>query len=72
MGIKIRYKNGNLTTKGLQLGYIQVSPYYPTTHLFLELSYDKFLVKGITESGKKFLKSFDKLKDAQSCLLKTK
>ena len=69
---KIRHKNGNLTTKGLQLGYIQVSPFWPTTHLYLSIDYDKFVVKGWNEKGKGVHRSFDKLKVAIKFLGETK
>ena len=70
--VKIRYKNGNLTTKGLQLGYIQVSPFWPTTHLYLSMDYDRFVIKGWNEKGKGVHKSFDKLVSARKYLGVTK
>jgi hypothetical protein len=69
---KLKYKNGNLTTTGLRRGYIQVSPFYPNTRLYLTYDYDHFIVKGYNERGKAIVKSFLALKDARKFLFETK
>lgn len=65
---KIKYKNGNVTATALRRGYIQVSPFFPKTHLYLTYEYDMYVIKGYNKHNKGVNKSFHILKDARAYL----
>jgi hypothetical protein len=69
---KIYNKNGDITKYGISRGYIQVSPFYPKTHLYLSSTEDAiYTVSGTNESGRTIHKTFIDLKVAREYLKST-
>lgn len=62
---------GEVTIHGLMRGYIQASPFYPTTALQLCMIDYEIIVKGTKENGWKVHNRFDKISDARKYLYST-
>jgi hypothetical protein len=67
---KTHTSSGNVTLYGLHIGYIQASPYYPSTKICLEWSipFNSIKVEGTTHLGKHVFRTFTKLTHARAYL----
>lgn len=65
---KTHTKKGAVTKYGFSKGYIQVSPYYPATKIYLSQVDEYYVVAGFNQLGKPVHKSFLSHKDARSYL----
>lgn len=63
---KLTDSKGNKTAQALELGYIQVSEFYPLSKIYLTYEYGEFVIKGFSMEGKKIRKEFSKNELAQA------
>jgi hypothetical protein len=70
---RIHNKNGSLTRYALSKGYIQISPHYPDTHLYLKMENDVILIRGYKEGKtRKTNKEFTSIVKAREYLKVTR